>query len=333
LVVISRGQLTERISTADPVLKLLVKILLDRYRAGLVSVQENSGLEHSVSDVLLDDAESDHAQRGIDKIRLEAELKQALLQRQLNVGYQPILGVNHQRVAGFEALVRWSHPTRGAISPAMFIGLAEETSLIVPVGLYVFEQACRDMKRFIRDLSEPHHPFMSINVSLKQISDCAFLPQAAALVDKYGLKRSAIKLEITESMAFDLSLIRNWVKRAHEYGFMVSLDDFGTGYSALSALDILMVDVVKLDRSFIRRIENQRARDLLSSTIELVKSMDSQVVVEGVETEQQLEFITDLGCEFAQGFLIGQSLAFEDANAMLKTVFRVRDKLNQPSQT
>ncbi len=320
LMVVTRDQLTDRISQADPILKLLVKILLDRYRSGLNKVKGEGGLLAGPDELIAEDVVGEYIRHGIDKIRLESELKKALKEQQLKVFYQPLLGCETGKIAGFEALTRWEHPKRGPISPALFITLAEETGLIVPVGLYVFDSACRQLAAFQQ---APGYGagalFMSINVSAKQIADKDFITQAAEITDRYQLNRSDIKLEITESLAVDMEATDVWIDRAHELGFQVSLDDFGTGYSSLATLYQLDVDYAKIDQAFVRPLDTEpRSRELLRGIVALMRALKLKIVVEGVETASELEYITALGCHLAQGYLIGKSLSPEDAGELLR---------------
>ncbi len=319
LMVVTRDQLTERIAQADPILKLLVKILLDRYRSGLNKVKGDIGLSERDEELFSEDIVGEYIRHGIDKIRLEAELKEALKQQQLKVFYQPLLDIPTRQVAGFEALTRWRHPTRGRISPGLFITLAEETSLIVPVGLFVFESACRELAEFqeIRAGTGPR-PFMSINVSGRQIANPEFIEQAAAITDRFGIDRASIKLEITETLAIDLDLTESWIERSHELGFQVSLDDFGTGYSSLATIYHLAVDYAKIDQAFVRPLHtDQRSVELLRGIVALLRGLGLKIVVEGIERQQQLDYVAELGCDLAQGYLIGQSLDRVAAQRML----------------
>ncbi|MFK7956493.1 MAG: EAL domain-containing protein [Lysobacterales bacterium] len=319
LMVVTRDQLTDRISQADPVLKLLVKILLDRYRSGLNKVKGEGGLLAGPDELISEDVVGEYIRHGIDKIRLESELKDALKKQELRVYYQPLLDCDQRRVAGFEALTRWDHPKRGHISPGLFITLAEETSLIVPVGLYVFDTACRQLAGFQRASGYgAGELFMSINVSAKQISDPDFIVQAAEITERYSLSRADIKLEITESLAVDMQETDVWIDRAHELGFQVSLDDFGTGYSSLATLYQLDVDFAKIDQAFVRPLDTEpRSRELLRGIVALMRALKLKVVVEGIETASELEYVSALGCHLAQGYLIGKSLDPDDARDLL----------------
>ena len=314
LISVPRNQLTDRISEADDILKLLVKVLLDRYRSGLSKMKgETRGADSK-------EVVAEFIHHGISKIRLEAELRQALEANELKVYYQPIGDLRTGNVAGFEALTRWFHPTRGFISPGLFISLAEETDLIVPVGLHVFKQASEDMVRLQKAADEKgyEHPlFMSINVSGRQVINDQFLKQAAEIVDGTGLPREQFKLEITESFAIDVAAAESWISEAHALGFKVSLDDFGTGVSSLETLYRLDLDAAKVDRAFVIDLaNNQRNRQLTRDIVAMIQRLGLEVIVEGVEEGSQLEFVKALDCQYAQGYLIGASLPIDEVELL-----------------
>ncbi len=316
LTTISREQLTERVSQADPILKLLVKMLLDRQPGGHRSV-----LAGDQPSLLPEEIVGEYLDHGVDRIRLEAELRDALGKEQLEVCYQPMLELDQGRIAGFEALIRWQHPERGMLSADLFISLAEETRLIVPVGLYVFERACRQLLVFdqaAQKNSADRPLFMSINVSTRQISDPEFIEQAAALTRELGVSTRQIKLEITETLTADLEQARRFTRRCKALGFSVALDDFGTGYSSLSTLSRLDIDTVKIDQSFVQPIRHHpRGRDLLRGIVDLARNLDFETVIEGIETEHQLAFVEGLGCDYAQGYFIGRSLSVDQVLSLL----------------
>ncbi|MDA0790640.1 MAG: EAL domain-containing protein [Proteobacteria bacterium] len=312
---VTQSQLTDRISGADTIVKLLIKILLDRYRSGLGKVKGDPGDRSP-------DVVAEYIHQGIDKIRLEGELRDALdTKKQLRVFYQPIIDLQSRKIAGFEALTRWIHPKRGFISPGLFISLAEETDLIVPVGLYVFEQACKDIVKFQKTASARKYPaplFISINISGRQVADPSFLPRAAEIAQDCGLDKALIKLEITESFAVNLGAASEWINKAHELGFKVSLDDFGTGFSSLETLYRLDLDNAKIDQAFMLELQgNPRNRQLTRDIVAMVKGLGLEVVVEGVEDQSQLEFISALDCHYAQGYLIGKSIPANEVREML----------------
>ena len=221
---------------------------------------------------------------------------------------QPLLEVAEDRVAGYEALVRWNHPERGSVSPAEFITLAEETSLIVPVGEYMLEQAIHALVAMRQRGIEPL-PFISINVSPRQLREAGLIQ---ALLDRLrvaGLATHAVKLEITESQVFDYRQVADVLAACREAGIRVALDDFGTGFSNLSHLNELRFDTVKVDQSFVRGIDGSgRGLAMLEAIVSLVRAIGADALVEGIETPAQLDALRHLGVRYAQGYLIGKPL-------------------------
>jgi EAL domain-containing protein (putative c-di-GMP-specific phosphodiesterase class I) len=251
-----------------------------------------------------------------DKIRLESQLREALDKRELEVRLQPILDIAHNRVAGFEALTRWTHPERGPVSPAEFIALAEETSLIVPVGDYVLDEVCAAL-RTIADKGSTPPPFIALNVSGRQLDDPELLGRMLAATRKYGVAPAQLKVEITESLVLDYDQVSAVITRCHAAGMRVALDDFGTGYSNLGHLHKLPFDTLKMDQGFIRQMDDPRCLAIVRAVVGMAGSLGCDIVAEGVETETQLLQLKALGCQYAQGWLVGKPLATADAIALV----------------
>jgi len=239
---------------------------------------------------------------------LEADLRQALLQDQLLLHYQPQVIAN-ARVTGAEALVRWQHPRRGMVSPSDFIPLAEETGLILPLGKWVLETACRQLAEWankpnFRDLT------IAVNVSAHQIRQPDFVEQLLAVVKLTGANPERLKLELTESMLVEN--IQDIIKKMHVLkadGIGFSLDDFGTGYSSLSYLKRLPLDQLKIDQSFVRDVLLDPNDAAIARTIvALAQSLGLGVIAEGVETSEQRDFLTASGCHVYQGYLFSRPL-------------------------
>lgn len=309
LTIVSRDQLHERLDQAEPILRMLVNVLMTRYRSGLSRVK-GTPLATQLNAPLPDDMMPDDT-TAISKIRLESELKRALENDELEVFYQPLLGIADNKWAGFEALTRWQHPEKGAISPLQFITLAEETNLIIPIGLFVLQRACQDMVALQqqRDAILPGRKplFVGVNVSSRQLGELDFLDKVADIAEVTGLPSTSLKLEITESMSVDYREVVKWVRCAREHGFTVAIDDFGTGYSSLEHLLELDVDTLKIDQAFVREMQgNEKAQKLVAGVASLAHELGYTIVAEGIETQQQLDMLARLGCEYGQGYLIGK---------------------------
>jgi diguanylate cyclase (GGDEF)-like protein/PAS domain S-box-containing protein len=258
--------------------------------------------------------------RVVQTLQVETDLRRAVERSELRLHYQPIVGLDSGHIAGFEALVRWQHPTRGMVAPDDFVPLAEETGMIVPIGLWVLEEACRQMNVWLHRY--PQHPGMSVSVNLstKQFMQPDLLQQIDGVLDRTGLPAEALKLEITESAVVQHEeAVTATLVALRARGIQLCIDDFGTGYSSLSYLHAFPVDMLKIDRSFINQIgftgSNPR---LVESIVALSRSLGMETVAEGVETAEQLAFLRGLGPRFGQGFLFSRALPAAEAEAFLE---------------
>ncbi len=301
---IDRTQISERLAGTDPIIRALLEGQLKRYRGALAAMQGKA--------IHKNDSDTASEKLGIGKIRLESQLREALSTGGLDVRYQPLLHVQSNKIAGYEALVRWNHPERGPISPVEFVALAEETSLIVPVGEYVFDTACAAVKTFIEHGADPK-PFIAVNVSARQLSHPGLIERIVARVDAAGLPKGSLKVEITESQALNYEMVEKVISLCHAHGIKVALDDFGTGYSHLTHLHKLAFDTMKVDQAFTRSmLEYPRSMALVKAIVAMGKAIDADIVVEGIETEAMLQALRDLGCDYAQGYLIGKPQTLEE---------------------
>jgi diguanylate cyclase len=300
---IDRAQISERLLGTDPIIRALLEGQLKRYRGALATMQGKAQEDNkvNVSESL-----------GIQKIRLESQLREAINERALDVRYQPLLNVASNKIAGYEALVRWNHPERGPISPVEFVALAEETALIVEVGEYVFDTACEAVKAFIEHGADPK-PFIAVNVSARQLSHPGLIERIVARVDAAGLPQGSLKVEITESQALDYEMVAKVISLCHSHGIKVALDDFGTGHSHLTHLHKLAFDTMKIDQAFSRSmLEQPRSMAIVKAIVAMAKAIDADIVVEGIETEAMLQALRDLGCDYAQGYLIGKPQTLQE---------------------
>jgi len=237
------------------------------------------------------------------RLELRADLQRALDSGQFELYYQPIVRLADSRVAGMEALLRWRHPERGLVVPGDFIPFAEETGLIVPIGRWVLREACRQAVAVQRLWKEDTPLYMCVNLSVKQLQHSDVIADVRdALIDS-KLEPGLLTLEITESMLIDdpeIAVVT--LNELRELGVRIAMDDFGTGYSSLSYLSRFPVDVIKMDRSFLRPESTPEAVDLSSAVVALGSSLALEVVAEGIELDEQLNRLRDLGCELGQGF-------------------------------
>jgi diguanylate cyclase (GGDEF)-like protein/PAS domain S-box-containing protein len=247
--------------------------------------------------------------RARDRLRIEADLHQALRREELLVLYQPIVDLASGALAGFEALVRWHHPTRGMVSPMDFIPIAEETGLIVPIGTWVLQQSCRQVRAWIEAGASPDI-FVSVNVSSRQLDGPALPEIVSSALAMNNLAPQRLKLEITESAVMrDFEVTLGLLNRLKQIGAGLSLDDFGTGYSSLSLLKRLPIDTLKVDRSFVSSmVADPSGVRMVEAILQLARLFRLKVVAEGIEREEEAELLRAFSCEYGQGWLFGKPL-------------------------
>lgn len=302
LLMIDADQFAERIDASDPIIRAMVDGLRQRMRALLDVVPPSTTLP------LEDQPCNDPQERiGIDKIRLEAQLREALADASLAVHYQPIYDIAQARVTSYEALLRWQHPQRGMVSPAEFIQLAEETSLIVPIGEYVLDRVCEVLVA-LRDAGTDPLPCIAVNLSARQLVQPGMAHLVIDRIQRVGLPSSGLKLEVTESRMLDYAPVTAVMRQCREHGIAFALDDFGTGFSNLTHLHVLDFEFVKLDQAFARHMfDSPRAMTIVEAIVAMAHGIGAEVIAEGVETREQLLRLQQIGVQHAQGYLIGKA--------------------------
>jgi EAL domain-containing protein (putative c-di-GMP-specific phosphodiesterase class I) len=250
------------------------------------------------------------------RAELEADLRRAISEREFMLYYQPQL--DSGRVVGAEALIRWKHPRRGILSPAEFIPLAEETGLILPMGAWVLEAACTQLAAWATQ-ERTAEITVAVNISARQLGQPEFVEEVLATLKKTGANPKNLKLELTESMLvhnFEDVVTKMTALKAH--GVRFALDDFGTGYSSLSYLKRLPLDQLKIDQSFIRDLLVDTNSSVIARTIiSLSEAMGLSVIAEGVETEEQRDFLAELECHSFQGYLFSPPVMLDKFERML----------------
>jgi diguanylate cyclase (GGDEF)-like protein/PAS domain S-box-containing protein len=250
------------------------------------------------------------------RLELRTDLQRALATEQLELHYQPVVRLEDGSVIGVEALLRWRHPERGLVPPGRFIPIAEETGLIVPIGRWVLREGCRHARRVLAALDPAHQPSMSINLSLKQIQQSDIVADVRDALTESGLEPRSLTLEITETVLMaDTDLAVDRLRELKELGVRLALDDFGTGYSSLSYLSRFPVDILKMDRSFLREGATPDSSGLATAVVALGATLDLEVVAEGIEFPEQWHTLRDLGCELGQGFYFARPM---DVDATLE---------------
>ncbi|OZG72861.1 hypothetical protein BTA51_12870 [Hahella sp. CCB-MM4] len=238
----------------------------------------------------------------LQMLQLEIDMQKAVEQEQFNLVYQPQVCCGQDHYLRLEALIRWKHPLKGSISPARFIPIAEENGMILDIGIWVLEQACKQAKRLLND---GFNVIMAVNVSAKQVRQENFKELVNIVLKKTGLPARHLELEITETTVMEeMEVVVELLKDLRKLGISISLDDFGSGFSSLTYLKNLPVDNLKLDRAFIHELPaNEESKAITTSVINLAHELKMKVIAEGVENQEQVEFLTDKGCDYMQGFL------------------------------
>lgn len=254
----------------------------------------------------------------VQTVQLENDLRRALVENEFELFFQPIYALIGQKLRGFEALIRWNHPLRGYLAPGEFIPVAEETGLITEIGKWVMRRGCRVLAGWQAqfpglDIS------LSLNLSPKDLLQVSLIPILTELLNETGLKARHIKLEITETAVMDNpEQATSRLERLQKMGFQIAMDDFGTGYSSLSYLQRLPIDILKIDRSFVQTmLENPNNLEIIKAIIGLGKILDLRIVAEGVETQEQLESLQELGCDLGQGYHLGRPMSKEQSEALM----------------
>jgi EAL domain-containing protein (putative c-di-GMP-specific phosphodiesterase class I) len=255
------------------------------------------------------------SQEALDRLRLEADLQAAWEKKEFQVFYQPIVCLRSDRILGFEALLRWFHQGRGFISPAEFIPIAEETLLIHDLGLWVLESACEQLRQWQQDFPQPKPLTCSVNLSALQLLHPNCVESIRQIYQASGVIPGTLTVEITESMFIENSPVAiAALQELKALNIPIYLDDFGTGYSSLARLQQLSVDVLKIDRAFVTREQWEMIRGILY----LAESLGLDTIVEGIETQEELKQVQNIGCTKVQGFWFARPLAEEGATALLQ---------------
>jgi diguanylate cyclase (GGDEF)-like protein/PAS domain S-box-containing protein len=255
--------------------------------------------------------------RAVERQFVEQSLRWALKRKELALHYQPKVDLKSRTVTGVEALIRWTHPVRGAISPTTFIPVAEDSGLILPIGIWVLEEACRQVREWL-DSGLPRIN-VAVNVSGRQFQSENFEEKVMAVLEEFGIDPRCLELEVTESLLMKApEFTAKLLQSLRAKGIRVAIDDFGTGYSSLSYLRRFPIDTLKIDQSFIRQIDTPDGVSMVKAIIDLGRNLSMQLVAEGVETELEATILEGLGCDRAQGYYFSRPLTPAQLGLLLK---------------
>jgi EAL domain-containing protein (putative c-di-GMP-specific phosphodiesterase class I) len=252
-------------------------------------------------------------------VRLERDLRRAIAAGEISASYQPLYDLKTGRLDGFEALARWRHPERGLITPELFIPLAEEAGLMVPITDFMLQSACRQLKAWQSRDSRFADLRMQVNVSGSDLVHNAFVARVRQAIFDAELEPEHVTLELSENILMArLDGAVEMLAKLREFGVGISVDDFGTGYSSLSCLTTLPIDSLKIDRSFVHNLHaNSQEAEIVRAIVSLGNALGKSVIAEGIETAAQMDQLREIGCELGQGFHLSHPLASERVDALL----------------
>lgn len=306
---ITREDFAQRLKTSDPVIQMVSQVILTRFRDTLARAEI---LHESAAVPPPEILERHYATQTdvVESVKISNEFKHALDNGGLALHYQPIIDLQKGMVNGFEALMRWTHPEKGFISPGVFIPIAEKSGLIVEASKWALKESCAALRRMETALGRKEDLYVSVNFSSHDFAESDFVRNTVGTTLASGLKPWQIKLEITERLLMQQpDMAKETLQKCKDAGMGISIDDFGTGYSSLSYLYYFPIETLKIDQSFIRAMEKDtRSRELVKSIIGLGQNMGLNIIAEGVETGEEAALLRDMGCEAAQGYHFARPL-------------------------
>jgi EAL domain-containing protein (putative c-di-GMP-specific phosphodiesterase class I) len=315
LVIVTANQIKHRIAETDPVLRMFLGVVIARYREMVGMI--DSGDRRQTPRSLI--ARDDEFEASVGALSMESELRRSLRGDEFELFFQPIVRLSSQRLAGFEALLRWRHPTRGLIAPSDFIPIAEASGLIVEITAWCLKAVGvafpEILAASLSNAGAVEPLFLSVNISGHDLSRAAFVGSLAEMLESSGLAPESIKLEVTESVLMkDPKTAIEALEACRKLGVSIALDDFGAGYSSLSYLSTLPITTLKIDRSFVRSMINSPAsRKIIQTILRLADELEILVVAEGIEDTEEAWLLSNLGCAFAQGYLFGKPMPLAQA--------------------
>ncbi len=307
---ITREDFAQRLKSADPVIQMISQVILTRYRDTLTRAEI---LGESLSYPPPEALEKSFTEQMdvVESIKIANEFKEALNNGEISLHYQPIVDMARGDVIGFEALMRWTHPTQGPISPGLFIPIAEKSGLIVDASKWALAEACAALRRMGEQIKPEKPLYMSVNFSSHDFAEETFVSDVLSTIKKAGVSPSQIKLEITERLLIlQPDNAKEALNACRKAGIAVAIDDFGTGYSSLSYLYYFPIDILKIDQSFIRAMyKEERSLELVKSIVGLGQNLGLSIIAEGVEDMEEARLLRTMGCDAAQGYYFAKPMA------------------------
>lgn len=309
LVTVTQDQLVDRIQSADPIVRLLMRALMDRLRIQNDAIRGIAISSASMSS----EKDEQEKQEAIERISLENRIAVGLENNEFLPFYQPIYDLEFETVKGCEALIRWVTPDGQTVSPGMFIDVLEESSLIIDVGRMMIEKCANDLVRMRETIALSDEFFVSVNVSGKQFADPDFVDHLESVREKTGISPGQLKLEVTERIMTEGPQAIATLQKCRTLGYKIAIDDFGTGFSSLQYLASMPLHDLKVDRSFVQQMmTHEKSRSIVKTLIYLARSLNLNLIAEGIETPAQLALLRKLGVQMGQGFLFAKAIPFQD---------------------
>lgn len=320
LVVVQRARFQKPIAAANPLMKLLLRVVLSRFRD---AQRQLSGLRDNrrSPDISLEEVRN----LALKRITAEREMRAGLEGGEFVMHFQPIVSLDEGRIAGFEALMRWQKGDGTFVSPAEFVPLAEETGFIAELGRWSMQESLAAQRRFAEAagaaMPDAPPPFMSVNVSGYQLSELPEIAHLADIIDASGVEPANIKLEMTETLLVqDPEHASRALHEMKKSGVSLAIDDFGTGFSSLSYLHQFPLDTLKIDREFVTNMESSdNSARIVGSIAQLAHSLNMSIVAEGIEKTEQIVALKGLGCHYGQGYLMSKPLPAADVVALIES--------------
>jgi EAL domain-containing protein (putative c-di-GMP-specific phosphodiesterase class I) len=320
VIVIRRSQFQKPLSATDPLMNLLLRVVLSRFRDSQRQFSKKSGRPGEV-----DPALKEIRDLALRRIKVEQDMRQGLEASEFEMHYQPIVALESGQIAGFEALIRWRKRDGEFIMPMEFIPLAEETGLIMDLGHRAMELATSDQLVFARHFKAafPDLPptFMSVNVSGLQLSELSEIDRLARVIEQSGVDPAFIKLEITETLLVDdPDHAAQALRKIKQLGVSLAIDDFGTGYSSLSYLHQFPLDTLKIDRAFVNNMDKSEvSKRIVGSIAQLAHSLEMDIVAEGIEEKAQMDALRELGCQYGQGYYMAKPVSAAETIELIES--------------
>ena len=313
LLEITKEDFSLRLDNADPILNMTTQVILTRYR-DMLKRSQIIGDPPTLGGA--EDIELTYSQGSsvVETVKITNDFESALNSNEISLHYQPLIDLQQNKIAGFEALMRWEHPEKGFISPAVFIPIIEDSGLIVKASAWALKESLMALKRIEHRAGYDHELFMSVNFSSRDFAADGFVDSVYETISVSDVAASQVHLEITERLLMGQpDNAKDTLSMCQNAGMSISIDDFGTGYSSLSYLHYFPIDTLKIDRSFVKdMLENESSLALVKSIIGLGKSLNMKIIAEGVENKEEGVKLKEMGCDMAQGYYFARPMPEKD---------------------